>query len=725
MNTSPTTTESDILSQRQHGRVFAMCLALMLACASALPGTIYVPNGSFESPATDFATPEIGTWQKAPQPTWYNDTNFPWAQLTGQFLNPSNGAPDHIDNAEGRQAAFLFALPGVAVFQDYNTLSGTNSTPLRQFNAQFEAGKSYALTVGVLGSGGGLSNGATFQISLYFRDIASNMVTVGATTITNSKALFPTNTHFTDFQVRIPSVKATDASAGKRIGIQLASTVGFDLAGGYWDVDNVRLTESVVPNDSFESPASDFANPFMDAWQKAPQPIWYTDTNFPWAQLTGQFVNTSNGAPNHIDNVEGQQAAYLFALPDVAIFQDYNTIGGTNQAPTHQFDAKFEVGKSYALTVGVLGGGGGMSNGATFELSIYYRDASSNIVTVGATTITNTKALFPTNTHFTDFQARVPQVKSSDAWAGKNIGIRLASTTSFALTGGYWDIDHVRLTESVLPNDSFESPRTDFASPVMDGWQKAPQPVWYSDTNFPWAQLMGQFLNTSNGAPDHIDNVDGKQAAFLFALPDVAIFQDYISVVGTNATPTPDFNLKYEVGNSYSLTVGVVGGGGGMSNGATFTISLYYRDAASNKVTVSSVTITNTKTLFPTNTHLTDFSVQVPTVKDSDAWAGKQVGVQLASTTSFALTGGYWDVDHVRLQVVRDPVLKGFSVSTNQQFQFMLQSTPGRYEILSTTNLIASTSNWISLGTVTNFTGSVSVTDTNLRQRYYQARTSP
>src|SRR5262245_41704501 len=610
MNKSATITESDILSHRHHERVFAMGLALMLTSASALlSGTIYVPNSSFESPATDFAIPGIGAWQKPPQPIWYNDTNFPWAQLVGQFLNTSNGAPDHIDNMDGRQAAYLFAVPGVAVFQDYNTISGTNSTPSRQFNAQFEAGKSYTLSVGVLGGVGGMSNDATFQISLYFLDSPSNIVTVGATSITNSKALFPTNTHFTDFQVRIPFVKATDAWAGKRIGIQVASTVGFDLVGGYWDVDNVRLTESVVPNGSFELPASDFASPFMDAWQKAPQPIWYTDTNFPWLQLTGQFVNTSNGAPNHIDNLEGQQAAYLFALPDVAIFQDYNTIGGTNQAPTHQFDAKFEVGRSYALTVGVLGGGGGMSNGATFELSIYYRDASSNIVTVAATTITNTKALFPTNTHFTDFQARVPQVKSGDAWAGKNIGIRLASTTSFALTGGYWDIDNVRLTESVLPNESFESPRTDFASPAMDGWQKAPQPVWYTDTNFPWAQLMGQFLNTSNGAPDHIDNVDGCQAVFLFALPDVAIFQDYISVEGTNATPTSDFNLKYEVGNSYSLNVGVLGGGGGMSNGATFAISFYYRDAASNKVTVSSTTITNTKTLFPTNTHLTDFKI--------------------------------------------------------------------------------------------------------------------
>src|SRR5262245_27152612 len=205
MNTSAIITESDIWSHRHHGRVFAICLALMLACASALlAGTIYVPNSSFESPATDFAISEIGAWQKAPQPAWYNDTNFPWAQLVGQFLNTSNGAPDHIDNMDGRQAAYLFAVPGVAIFQDYNTISGTNSSPSRQFNAQFEAGKSYTLSMGVLGGGGGMSNGATFQISLYFRDAASNMVTVGAITITISRALFPTNTHLADFHVRIP-----------------------------------------------------------------------------------------------------------------------------------------------------------------------------------------------------------------------------------------------------------------------------------------------------------------------------------------------------------------------------------------------------------------------------------------------------------------------------------------------------------------------------------------
>ncbi|HTD68207.1 MAG TPA: hypothetical protein VK846_16905 [Candidatus Limnocylindria bacterium] len=131
----------------------------------------------------------------------------------------------------------------------------------------------------------------------------------------------------------------------------------------------------------------------------------------------GQFLNTSNGAPDHIDNVDGRQAAYLFALPDVALFQDYNSVGGFDVMPTHDFDTKFTVGKSYALTVGVLGGGGGMSNGAMFEISLYYRDAASNIVTVSATTITNTKTLFPTNSHFIDFQTRVASARHAKrAW---------------------------------------------------------------------------------------------------------------------------------------------------------------------------------------------------------------------------------------------------------------------------------------------------------------------
>ncbi len=490
----------------------------------------------------------------------------------------------------------------------------------------------------------------------------------------------------------------------------------------------VQAGAVIVPNGSFESPKTPFADPRMDGWQKAPEPAWYMGGGgFPWDQLVGQFLNTTNGSPTRIDNMDGDQAAYLFALPEVALFQDDNTISGTNSAPTHRFNARFETGKSYALTVGLLGGGGGMTNAATFQISLYYRDTASNMVTVAATIITNTQALFPTTTRFADFQVRTPFVRAGDAWSGKNVGIRLASTVSFDRQGGYWDLDNVRLTETVVPNGSFESPETSFADPRVAGWQKAPEPAWYmGGGGFPWDQLVGQFLNTTNGSPTHIDNMDGEQAAYLFALPEVAIFQDDNTLSGIDAAPTHDFNVKFELGKSYALTAGVLGGGGGMPSGATFEISLYYRDTGGNRVTVAATSITNTATLFPTNTRLTDFKVIVAPVKAGDAWVGKNIGIQLAPTVGFDRQGGYWDVDNVRLEVLPPPVLTGLGI-VNSQFRFTLESAPGRFEILTSTHVGLPLSSWTSLGMVVNLTGSVSFTDTDsgVATRFYQTRQVP
>jgi hypothetical protein len=284
------------------------------------------------------------------------------------------------------------------------------------------------------------------------------------------------------------------------------------------------------------------------------------------------------------------------------------------------------------------------------------------------------------------------------------------------------------LTESLLANSSFESPETDFAHPSMDGWQKAPEPFWYDDSGgFYWEQVMGQFRNPAPGATNRTDNMDGKQAAWLFAMPQVAIFQDYLSLAGTNTAPTHDFTARFEVGKSYALTVGINGGGGGMSNGATLELSFYYRDAASNKVTVAATPITNTPALFPADKkHFTDFTVQVPTVTGREPWAGRHMGVQIASTVGFDKMGGFWDVDNVRLRAVEDPVMKSPKV-TGGHFHFALQSAPGRYEVLGSTNITVSSAQWTSLGTVTNFTGSLSVTDTNPSpgRRFYQVRPSP
>jgi hypothetical protein len=157
-------------------------------------------------------------------------------------------------------------------------------------------------------------------------------------------------------------------------------------------------------------------------------------------------------------------------------------------------------------------------------------------------------------------------------------------------------------------------------------------------------------------------------------------------------------------------------------------LDLYYRDASSNKVIVATTPITNLSTVFSNNTHFVDCTVDTPTVKPGDPWAGRHIGIQMLSTiVDTNLEGGYWDLDNVRLSSILEPALVA-PVWTNGQFQFTLQSEPGLHvEILSTTNLTQPVSAWTSLGIMTNSTGTISFTDpaTNLGARFYSARRMP
>src|SRR6185295_4398509 len=179
----------------------------------------------------------------------------------------------------------------------------------------------------------------------------------------------PTNTHFVDFAVSTPVVKASDAYANQHIGIAIFSSIPFDqnLFGGYWDIDNVRLQELgppmvAIPNASFESPDSTYATNRMDSWEKNPQPFWYDENAFggPWDLATGIFSNAPNVNGQIITNIHGEQAAFLFVLPQTGFFQDYDSIDSDDATPSHNFNATFQPGKAYRLTVGLIGGGGGM-----------------------------------------------------------------------------------------------------------------------------------------------------------------------------------------------------------------------------------------------------------------------------------------------------------------------------------------------------------------------------
>jgi hypothetical protein len=321
-------------------------------------------------------------------------------------------------------------------------------------------------------------------------------------------------------------------------------------------------------------------------------------------------------------------------------------------------------------------------------------------------------------------------------------GGRVWLAAILAAAGAALGTDPAWAASIVVPDYSFESPPTSFAGPDIDSWQKTPQPAWWVDTvvtnsaggtnSFTWADLTGEFLNTPVGAPDHIDNCDGAQALFLFADPQVGVFQDYDSTDWTNSLPTHAFDATFEAGRSYLLVVGVIGGGGGMTNGASLELGLYYRDAASNQVVVAATNIVNSSALFPNTTNFIDFSAQLPTVQAGDAWAGQHIGILLLSTVSFGGYGGggYWDLDNVRLISASAPVLSDCTV-TNGRFAFTLQSDPGAAcEVLAAANLSLPASQWTSLGTVTNLTGSMVFVDntalvgstSNAGRRFYLAR---
>jgi hypothetical protein len=245
MNTNPSNFCATIVARHLSAVFLAGLLGLGYTQVQAQ--SILVPNFSFESQTAPntfpFVNINVDSWEKATEPAYYGPAigtpfGIPWPSTAGVFLDVNPYANHH-----GVQAGYILGFPQVTLFQDYN------SSPTHDFNSVFEVGKSYNLTVGVFGKGT-LAPGSTLQLSLYFRDGASNKVMIGSTTVTYSAAAFPTNTplNLVDYQVNVPAVLPGDPWAGQNIGIQLLSTTPLELAtGGNWDFDNVRLTAIPEP----------------------------------------------------------------------------------------------------------------------------------------------------------------------------------------------------------------------------------------------------------------------------------------------------------------------------------------------------------------------------------------------------------------------------------------------------------------------------------------------
>lgn len=215
----------------RHLLLHPLIAGAMVAGFHATAAELPVANFSFELPATTFVNPQIESWTKTPQPDWFQPQGgVTWEQTSGVFANTAPGAANHINNLDGNQAVYLFALPQAGFTQ---VLAST-----------FEAGLQYTLTVGLLG-GGNITEGTSLLLGLFYLDDVGAPVTVAATSVQYSAASFPTITELQDRQAASGVLGAGTAAVGKNIGVQIIATSGD--GSGYWDLDNVRVSASAVP----------------------------------------------------------------------------------------------------------------------------------------------------------------------------------------------------------------------------------------------------------------------------------------------------------------------------------------------------------------------------------------------------------------------------------------------------------------------------------------------
>ncbi|HCO94775.1 MAG TPA: hypothetical protein DIU00_12630 [Phycisphaerales bacterium] len=581
--------------------LFVLILFGSWAAAPVMAASIAIENASFEAPLIDpnnafGAVPYVDGW------TEIDIDPEGLSRNTGVFANTAEGNEDHIVNADGSQLAFLGSQTGNALEQDLDAI--------------YKAGCDYRLTIGVSVSSrfppAAVEPVDTLELVLYYSDVNS-VVDIAHRKV---EATGQSYTQLQDFSLELTMVQTGDAWAGMNIGIALRA-VG--QPGGFWDLDNVRLIESApvsipIENASFEAPIVDpngfGAAPLVDGWTEIDMDT-LASTN------TGVFANTEPNSFDHIVNADGGQLVFLGSQTGNALEQD--------------LDAVYRVGCDYRLTIAVGVSGRFPPSAAepvdVLDIVLYYRDAN-DLVDIAIQTVEATGQSY---TQLQEFSLYLPTVQSGDAWAGMAIGIALRADGK---PGGFWDLDNVRLIESLpvsilIENASFELPVVDPnafpAVPYIDGWTEIDMDTLAS-TN------TGVFANTAEESWDHKDNADGQQLAFLGSEQGNALEQELAAT--------------YKTGCDYRLTV-AVGVSSRFAPSSEVPVDLLelvlsYRDGT-DVVDIASRTVDATG-LSPA--HSTDVSLYLPTVQPGDAWADMSISVALRA---IGMPGGFWALDHVRL----------------------------------------------------------------------------
>jgi hypothetical protein len=147
---------------------------------------------------------------------------------TGVFANTPVGSADRMVNADGKQLAFLGSQRGNALAQD--------------LAAAYKVGCSYRLTAAVGVSArfppSVVKPVDTIELVLYYLDGAKPTDIVHQAV--EAKGL--SSTQLQDFSVYLPTVQPGDVWVGKTIGVAIRAA---GLAGGFWDLDNIRLAGSL------------------------------------------------------------------------------------------------------------------------------------------------------------------------------------------------------------------------------------------------------------------------------------------------------------------------------------------------------------------------------------------------------------------------------------------------------------------------------------------------
>lgn len=209
-------------------RPLPVLFATALIGIAAQAAELAVANSSFESPVVppNFpALPELGSWERPADQ----------GSFSGVFPNPPVGSPDRIvTGLDGNQAAFLIGEQGVVISQ--------------KLESQFEAGLQYTLTV-ALAPGGAIHAGDSLTLELFYLNDAGQSVSVATTSVRYDDPLPPpTITALIDKHAISGVLQAGDAPVGKDIHVQIAAGSTVPHTGpAYWDLDNVRVSASTVP----------------------------------------------------------------------------------------------------------------------------------------------------------------------------------------------------------------------------------------------------------------------------------------------------------------------------------------------------------------------------------------------------------------------------------------------------------------------------------------------